>query len=123
MSRSALDLLLAAVIVLVLLLKAPDILVFGVGLAWWVARRSSRVELGQVARAAMFGGVAVRVAIALAFLAAPALFGVSSPLGWWDVARYSPEMTGFTIATLGLLTLIEAFALGCAVRLLVPRLS
>lgn len=122
MSRNGLDLVLVAVIFLALLLAAPDILLCGSGFAWWVAQRSDRLESGQVARAAMFGGVAVRLALLVAALTWSSQLEGSTFFDFLDAMLLSPKLTAFSLLVVGMLTLIEAFALGYAVRVIVTRL-
>lgn len=125
MTRHGLGVLLGGSILLVLALKAPDVLLCGLGHAWWTARAApAHVEVGTAARAAMLGGVAVRLLIAALVFAAIPMFGGSSVLDFAaTLLRDGSRTAGLGILALGTLSLIEAFFLGVAVRLIGPSLA
>jgi hypothetical protein len=121
-SRRAIGLLVGAVIVLMLALKAVDVLCFGLGYTWWMVRRASvEPSVGDAARAAMLGGVVGRLSIAVGAIA------FSVPWADFAVPRFllSQDGAAFTaigILLFGTLSIVQAFLLGVAVRLIAPSL-
>ena len=123
MTRRSLDVLIGGIIVVALALKAPDILVGGLGYAWWMLRRSAgEARVQDVARAAMLGGVLARGLILLVTFAI--LPTSTHGWGWLEflLIAATSMMTPFVILTLGTVSLVEAFLLGVSVRLLGPLL-
>lgn len=122
MTRRSLEVLIGGLIVVALILKAPDILVGGLGYAWWTLRRSGgEARVQDVARAAMLGGVLARGLVLMVWFA----FLPASPDGGWLsllLISAASTMTAFAILTIGTITLVEAFLLGVSVRLLGPWL-
>jgi hypothetical protein len=122
MSRRAIELLVGAVIVLLLALKAIDVLCFGLGYAWWRVRRATgEPSVNDAARAAMLGGVLGRLLVAVGVLA------FSAPFTDFALPRFllSPDAAAFTavgILVLGTMSIVQAFLLGVAVRLIAPSL-
>ena len=123
MSKRSLEVVIGGLIFVALALKAPDILVGGLGCAWWTLHRSGgEARVQDVARAAMLGGVIAR---GLIFLAVFALLPLTTHgLGWLQFLQIGAvsTMTAFVILALGTLSLVEAFLLGVSVRLLGPWL-
>lgn len=123
MSRDTLELVLVGIIFLVLLLVAPDVLLFGSAVGWWVARRSPSGESERVARAAMFGGAAERLVLLVIVLTWPSPSAGSALLDFLDAMLFSPRLTASSLLFIGMLTLGQALALGYATRVVVRRLS
>lgn len=122
MSRRMIELLVGAVIVLLLALKAVDVLCFGLAYAWWMVRRARAApSVNDAARAAMLGGVLGRLLVvvgALAMTVPLTDFAFPRFLLYQDVATF----TAVGILMFGTLTIVEAFLLGVAVRLIGPSL-
>src|SRR5688572_7805641 len=122
MSRRMIELLVGAVIVLLLALNAVDVLCFGLAYAWWTVRRASvEPTLNDTARAAMLGGALGRLLVVVGALV------VSAPLTSFALPRFmlDQDVAAFTavgILLLGTMTIVQAFLLGVAVRLIAPSL-
>ncbi len=122
MSRRSIELLVGAVIVLLLALKAIDVLCFGLGYAWWTVRRATgEPTVNDAARAAMLGGVLGRLVVVVGAIA------VSAPLADFGFFRFLLSQDGAALTALGILVLgavsiVQAFLLGVAVRLIAPSL-
>ena len=122
MNRRSLDVLIGGVIVVALVLKAPDVLVGGLGYAWWTVRRlGGEARVQDVARAAMLGGVVARGLVLATWCAL--LPTRPSGLSWLIIFQSEVSSMGaFVILTIGTISLVEAFLLGVPVRLLGPWL-
>jgi hypothetical protein len=122
MSRRSIELLVGAVIVLLLALKAIDVLCFGLGYAWWAVRRArGEPTVNDAARAAMLGGVLGRLLLVVGAIA------FSAPLTDFALPRFllsrdAAAITAVGILMLGAVSIVQAFLLGVAVRLIAPSL-
>jgi hypothetical protein len=121
-SRRAIGVLVGAVIVLMLALKAVDVLCFGLASTWWMVRHASvEPSVSDAARVAMLGGVVGRLLIvagALVFSAPWTEFALPRFLFSQDGAVF----TAVSILMFGTLSIVQAFLLGVAVRLIAPSL-
>jgi hypothetical protein len=125
MSSRSLGVLFGSVVLLLIVRWAPDIALCGTGYAFWVARRTpDGVSPGEAARAAMIGGCAARLLLAVALLFGLPLLGGAPDFDLFGTLFLrGAALTGLGILLLGTLSVVEAFLLGLAVRSLAPLLT
>jgi hypothetical protein len=120
MSRRGFELLVGAVILLVLTVKAPLVLACGLACAWWMVHRSpGEIRVDAAARAAMIGGFGGRMLLSvLLFVLVPLLAGAGS----LELILGDAERTSESLFAVGVSALLQSFFLGLAIRLVGPWL-
>ena len=124
MSRRGFQLLVGAVILLVLALKAPFVLACGLGHAWWMLHRTSGdVQVEAAARAAMIGGfVGFMLLGVLMFFLVPLLAAAGSLQFTRDFLLGDANRTSASLFSVGVSALLQSFFLGLSIRLIGPWL-
>ena len=124
MSRRGFELLIGAVILLLLSLKAPSVLACGIAYAWWMVHRSSgEVRVEAAARAAMIGGFAGRMLLGVLMLVlVPLLAGAGSMEFTRDFILGDAKRTSENLFSIGVSALVQSFFLGLSIRLIGPWL-
>lgn len=124
MSRRGFELLVGAVILLVLALKAQLVLACGLAYCWWMVHRSpGEVRVEAAARAAMIGGFAGRMLLgALMFVLVPLLAGAGSLEFTREFILGDANRTSESLLAVGVSALVQSFFLGLSIRLMGPWL-
>jgi len=124
MSRRGFELLVGAVILLVLILKAPLLVACGLACAWWIVHRSpGEVRVEAASRAAVIGGFAGRMLLGVLMLVlVPLLAGAGSLEFTRDFILGDANRTSESLVSVGASALVQSFFLGLSIRLVGPWL-
>lgn len=109
---------------LVLALKAPVVVAFGLTYTWWSVRRSGgEMAVEAAARAAMIGGFAGRLLVGVFLVTVLPLVVSAGGLEFTrDFLLHDANRTALSLFSMGLVALLQSFVLGLSMRLIGPWL-